>query len=121
MTMTNERGTILDTDLTVDDPRALKLGSVGSDPHAPVLNVDDLDPDLGEEDGDERPPVSPFSAATAAFLSAAAVGWMLGGTFVGMMPRLIGVLGALIGAGAGALTGTLTSGHDLNLGRPVWR
>jgi osmotically inducible lipoprotein OsmB len=29
--------------------------------------------------------------------------------------------GALIGAGAGALGGALTSGHDVNLGRPVWR
>jgi hypothetical protein len=29
--------------------------------------------------------------------------------------------GAAIGGGAGALTGALTSGHDVNLGRPIWR
>jgi hypothetical protein len=29
--------------------------------------------------------------------------------------------GAAIGGGAGALTGALTSGHNLNLGRPIWR
>jgi osmotically inducible lipoprotein OsmB len=29
--------------------------------------------------------------------------------------------GALIGGGVGALGGALTSGHDVNLGRPVWR
>ncbi len=31
------------------------------------------------------------------------------------------LVGAAIGAGAGALGGALTSGHDLNLGRPAWR
>lgn len=29
--------------------------------------------------------------------------------------------GALIGGGIGALGGALTSGHDINLGRPIWR
>jgi hypothetical protein len=29
--------------------------------------------------------------------------------------------GAAIGGGAGALTGVLTSGQNLNLGRPIWR
>jgi osmotically inducible lipoprotein OsmB len=29
--------------------------------------------------------------------------------------------GALIGGAAGALGGALTSGHDVNLGLPVWR
>lgn len=29
--------------------------------------------------------------------------------------------GALIGAGAGAVGGAVTSGRDVNLGRPVWR
>ena len=91
--------TILDADLTSEDLRELKLGQAGADPSAPVLNVEALDADPGDEDSVERPPVSPLSAATAAFLSSAAVGWMLGGTFAGMMPRLIGVLGALIGAG----------------------
>lgn len=31
------------------------------------------------------------------------------------------LVGAAIGAGAGALGGALTSGHDVNLGRPIWR
>ena len=29
--------------------------------------------------------------------------------------------GAAIGGAAGAIGGAVTSGHDLNLGRPVWR
>ena len=82
-----------------EDLRELRLGDIGDVAGAPVLNVDDLDPDLGDEETDDRPPVSPLSAAAAAFLSTSAVGWMLGGTFVGITPRLIGVLGALIGAG----------------------
>jgi hypothetical protein len=31
------------------------------------------------------------------------------------------LLGAAIGGGAGALGGALTSGRDVNLGRPIWR
>ena len=31
------------------------------------------------------------------------------------------LVGAAIGAGVGALGGALTSGHDVNLGRPLWR
>jgi osmotically inducible lipoprotein OsmB len=31
------------------------------------------------------------------------------------------LVGAAIGGGAGALGGVLTSGHDINLGRPIWR
>jgi osmotically inducible lipoprotein OsmB len=31
------------------------------------------------------------------------------------------LVGAAIGGGAGALGGALTSGHDVNLGRPIWR
>jgi osmotically inducible lipoprotein OsmB len=31
------------------------------------------------------------------------------------------LVGAAIGGGAGALGGALTSGHDINLGRPIWR
>jgi osmotically inducible lipoprotein OsmB len=29
--------------------------------------------------------------------------------------------GAAIGGAAGAIGGAVTSGHDINLGRPVWR
>jgi hypothetical protein len=31
------------------------------------------------------------------------------------------LVGAAIGGGAGALGGALTSGNDINLGRPIWR
>ena len=31
------------------------------------------------------------------------------------------LVGAAIGSAAGALGGALTSGHDINLGRPIWR
>ncbi|HET6197515.1 MAG TPA: hypothetical protein VFE12_17270 [Acetobacteraceae bacterium] len=31
------------------------------------------------------------------------------------------LVGAAVGGGAGALGGALTSGHDVNLGRPIWR
>lgn len=31
------------------------------------------------------------------------------------------LVGAAIGGAAGALGGAVTSGHDVNLGRPVWR
>jgi len=31
------------------------------------------------------------------------------------------LVGAAIGGAAGALGGALTNGHDVNLGRPVWR
>jgi osmotically inducible lipoprotein OsmB len=31
------------------------------------------------------------------------------------------VTGAVIGGAAGALGGALTSGRDVNLGRPIWR
>jgi hypothetical protein len=43
-----------------------------------------------------------------------------GGAVLGAIGGNAG-LGALAGAGAGALTGALTSGNDLNLGRPIWR
>ena len=31
------------------------------------------------------------------------------------------LLGAAIGGGIGAVGGAVTSGHDVNLGRPIWR
>jgi hypothetical protein len=31
------------------------------------------------------------------------------------------LVGAAIGGGAGAIAGAVTSGHALNLGRPIWR
>jgi hypothetical protein len=92
---------ILDTPPAApEDLRELQLGNVLDLSDTPVANIDE-EPDAGhdDEDLDARPPVSPLSAAAAAFLATAAVGWMLGGTFVGLTPRLIGIAGALIGAG----------------------
>jgi transglutaminase-like putative cysteine protease len=92
--------TLLDDRPTGDDLDELRLGDVADRDSAPKAVVEaDLDLDLDDDDLDERPPVSPLAASATAFLATAAVGWMLGGTFVGMMPRLLGVLGALIGAG----------------------
>jgi osmotically inducible lipoprotein OsmB len=31
------------------------------------------------------------------------------------------LVGAAIGGAAGAIGGAVTSGHDVNLGRPIWR
>ncbi|HVT65408.1 MAG TPA: transglutaminaseTgpA domain-containing protein [Mycobacteriales bacterium] len=91
--------TIIDPSPVVDDEalRGLQLGNATDIVSSPVLNVEEVEPEP-EDDADERPPVSPLSASAAAFLSTAAVGWMLGGTFTGTMPRLLGVLGALLGA-----------------------
>ncbi len=53
-------------------------------------------------------------AASGALLGAG------GGAVLGAIGGNAG-LGALAGAGAGALGGALTSGNDINLGRPIWR
>jgi hypothetical protein len=54
----------------------------------------------------------------------AASGALIGGASGAGIAALTGgapLVGAAIGAGAGALGGALTSGHDVNLGRPIWR
>jgi hypothetical protein len=54
----------------------------------------------------------------------AASGALIGGAAGAGIAALTGgapLVGAAIGAGAGALGGALTSGHDVNLGRPIWR
>jgi osmotically inducible lipoprotein OsmB len=53
----------------------------------------------------------------------AASGALIGGATGAGIAALTGgapLVGAAIGAGAGALGGALTSGHDVNLGRPIW-
>ena len=54
-------------------------------------------------------------AASGALLGAG------GGAAIAAMTGGAPLAGALIGGAAGALGGAATSGHDLNLGRPVWR
>lgn len=99
--------TILDdSPLNVSDEAFadLQLGSLrDGSPQARV----DAAPDHDLEGSDERPPVSLLSASAAAALSTAGVGWMLGGIFTGSFPRLVGVLGALIGAGTVAVSSRL--------------
>lgn len=91
--------TILDQPVDADD-HELKLGTAGvAAAGTPTQNIDPDEAPQPEQNLDTRPPVNPTSAAAAAFFATAAVGWMVGGTFVGVAPRLIGVLGALIGAG----------------------
>jgi hypothetical protein len=54
----------------------------------------------------------------------AASGALIGGAAGAGIAAVTGgapLVGAAIGAGAGALGGALTSGHDVNLGRPMWR
>ena len=49
-------------------------------------------------------PVSVALSCAAAFLAAAAAGWMCAGIFRGSMPRLVGLLGPLVGVGVIALS-----------------
>ncbi len=44
-----------------------------------------------------------------------------GGAAIAAMTGGAPLIGAAVGGAAGALGGALTSGHDINLGRPVWR
>jgi len=44
-----------------------------------------------------------------------------GGAAIGAVAGGSPLAGAAIGGAAGALGGALTSGRDVNLGRPVWR
>ncbi|HEY1932541.1 MAG TPA: hypothetical protein VGG99_11055 [Acetobacteraceae bacterium] len=44
-----------------------------------------------------------------------------GGAAIAALTGGAPLVGAAIGGAAGALTGAVTSGHDLNLGRPAWR
>lgn len=54
----------------------------------------------------------------------AASGALIGGATGAGIAALTGgapLIGAAIGAGAGAIGGAVTSGHNINLGRPLWR
>ena len=99
--------TILDdTNVVREDLDELRLGDVTDREGAPQARIDDVE--LYDDERDEgRPPVSLVAASLAAFLATGGVGWMLGGIFPGIMPRLVGVLGALIGAGTVAVSSKL--------------
>jgi len=81
----------------------LQLGNVRDRGGAPLAISADEDEPAPTETLDGRTPVNPLSASLAAFLSAAAVGWAFGGIFEALLPRLLGILGAAIGAGVIAL------------------
>jgi hypothetical protein len=109
--------TILDeTTGTRPDPDDLdlQLGNVADRAGAPKAQIDELEP-YGDEDDEGRPPVSLLSSSVAAFLATAAVGWMLGGIFEGFLPRIIGVVGALVGAGTVAISSRLRNPTTLQL------
>lgn len=44
-----------------------------------------------------------------------------GGAAIAAMTGGAPLVGAVIGGAAGAIGGAATSGHDINLGRPIWR
>ncbi|HVC60537.1 MAG TPA: hypothetical protein VND19_09290 [Acetobacteraceae bacterium] len=44
-----------------------------------------------------------------------------GGAAIAALTGGAPLVGAVIGGAAGAIGGAVTSGHDINLGRPVWR
>lgn len=51
-------------------------------------------------------------------------GGMLGAATGAGITALTGgapLVGAAVGAAVGAVGGAVTSGHDINLGRPIWR
>ena len=54
-------------------------------------------------------------AASGALIGAA------GGAGVAALTGGAPLVGAAIGAAAGAIGGAATSGHDVNMGRPIWR
>ncbi len=54
-------------------------------------------------------------AASGALIGAA------GGAGIAALTGGAPLVGAAIGAAAGAVGGAVTSGHDVNLGRPIWR
>ncbi len=54
-------------------------------------------------------------AASGALIGAA------GGAGIAALTGGAPLVGAAIGGAAGAIGGAVTSGHDLNLGRPIWR
>jgi hypothetical protein len=78
------------------------VAAPGANPDPSALSPQSSPPPTTQTD--DEPLVSPLLTSISAFLSAAAAGWLAGGVFAGFAPRLAGLLGALIGAGAVALS-----------------
>jgi hypothetical protein len=89
--------------LTVDTPPA-EEPLVGLEVPAQPDATEDGGLGPGPASRDEEPPVNPVLTSLSAFLSASAAGWLAGGLFDGFFPRLVGLLGAAIGAGMVALS-----------------
>jgi transglutaminase-like putative cysteine protease len=62
------------------------------------------EPVVRDASRDATAPVSVLLAATAALLSAGAAGWMAAGIFRGALPRIVGLLGPIVGVGVVALS-----------------
>jgi hypothetical protein len=91
--------------ITLDTPPADEP-LIGLEPLAGPddATVPDGSPDHPSVPRDEEPAVNPLLTSLSAFLSASAAGWLAGGLFDGFFPRLVGLLGAAIGAGMVALS-----------------
>jgi hypothetical protein len=74
-----------------------ELEGSGDEPAAPVVRGTDAS--ISEEE-----PAGVLLTSAAAFLASAAAGWMCAGIFRGGFPRLIGLLGPVIGVGTIALS-----------------
>ena len=75
------------------------------DPHAPEPAVEEAPVrEVRDASAEEETPVSVVLTCVAAFLAAAAAGWMCAGIFRGGFPRLVGLLGPLVGVGVIAIS-----------------
>lgn len=70
----------------------------------PVVPAAEVVPDADASTAEESPPINPTLTSLAAFLAAAGAGWLCGGIFGSLFARGVGVLGAVIGAGAVAVS-----------------
>lgn len=98
--------TILDETNVAEGLEELRLGDLADREGAPKARIEELE-ELDDEPDDGRPPVNLLAASGAAFLATAGVGWMLGGIFTGTFPRLVGIVGAAVGAATVALSSKL--------------
>ena len=84
---------------TITPPTEEAAPEVAASPAAAAAPNTPIDASANEEK-----PVSVGLACVAALLATAAAGWMIAGIFAGGLPRLLGLLGPVIGAGMVALS-----------------